>query len=167
MILIAHRGLFEGPNQELENHPDQITLALESGFNAEIDVRWSAGKWWLGHDEAQYEVTEAFLMQPGLWLHCKNVSALTRLLRLPVNCFWHQEDDYTITSAKYVWAYPGQVLPDAVDNGIWVQPEWTEGWRSKDDVLVAGMHVVAGVCSKYVGEIKRRLPFQSPPEAGQ
>ena len=24
-----------------------------------------------------------------------------------INCFWHQEDSYTITSKKYIWAYPG------------------------------------------------------------
>ena len=28
-----------------------------------------------------------------------------------MNChyFWHQEDDYTITSKGIIWAYPGKV----------------------------------------------------------
>ena len=24
-----------------------------------------------------------------------------------IHCFWHQEDNYTITSKNFIWAYPG------------------------------------------------------------
>ena len=38
MKLIAHRGLFNGPNKELENNPDQIEKAWNLGFDCEIDL---------------------------------------------------------------------------------------------------------------------------------
>ena len=151
-ILIAHRALFEGPNPELENHPDQIRRALEAGYNAEIDVRLIDGKWWLGHDGPTYEITPEFLTQDGLWIHAKNIESLASL-RLgetqsgnPLNYFWHQEDDVAVTSAGWVWTYPGKpVLPFL---GILVQPEWFENWR----VTVVDPHL-GGICSKYVKEI--------------
>jgi len=145
MILIAHRGLFEGPDLQWENHPEQIERALAAGFDAEVDVRWINEKWWLGHDTPTYEVDEAFLLKSGLWLHCKNLEALSRLLGLSVNCFWHQTDHYTLTSGGFIWAYPGQPL---TERSIWVQPEWFGGWR--DDLG----QVCAGVCSKFVAEIR-------------
>ena len=37
-LLIAHRGLYNGPDPWLENKPEQITKALTLGFDAEVDV---------------------------------------------------------------------------------------------------------------------------------
>ena len=36
------------------------------------------------------------------------------------NYFWHQEDDYTLTSEGYVWVYPGKPLikKDLTINGL-------------------------------------------------
>ena len=41
MILIAHRGNIDGPNPEMENNPQYIDKAIDSGYNVEIDVRGS------------------------------------------------------------------------------------------------------------------------------
>ena len=30
------------------------------------------------------------------------------MLVYDIHCFWHQVDDYTITSKGYIWAYPGK-----------------------------------------------------------
>jgi hypothetical protein len=51
MIYIAHRGLFQGPDKEKENHPDQIRKALKKRYDCEVDVWWKSDGWWLGHDE--------------------------------------------------------------------------------------------------------------------
>ena len=61
MIYIAHRGLFQGPDKEKENHPDQIRKALKKRYDCEIDVWWKSDGWWLGHDEPQYKVDSSFM----------------------------------------------------------------------------------------------------------
>ena len=43
-----------------------------------------------------------------MWCHAKNFEALEYLTRCAAHCFYHQEDDYTITSRGFIWAYPGQ-----------------------------------------------------------
>ena len=153
MIYIAHRGLFEGYNEERENHPDQIRAALAAGFDVELDVRLIGGKWWLGHDRPDHEVDDQFLLQNGLWIHCKNFEALVALRDLQLfpfeeqpNYFWHQNDDFTLTSGGFIWTYPGKPVDPRC--GVLNQPEWTKGWS--DDVNFTAY----GVCSKFVGLIR-------------
>ena len=38
MILISHRGNINGKNPEKENHPDYIWVAIQAGYEVEIDV---------------------------------------------------------------------------------------------------------------------------------
>jgi len=43
-----------------------------------------------------------------------------------IHCFWHQEDDVTLTSKGYIWTYPGK---DLTENSIVVMPEkYLEKW---------------------------------------
>ncbi len=158
MIYIAHRALFEGYNEPMENHPDQIARALGAGFHVEIDVRLIDGKWWLGHDGPQYEVDPEFFMTDGLWIHCKNFAALAAIRTLDdgnittfwgynPNYFWHQNDDYTITSRGYLWAYPGMAVEET--QTILVQPERDKGWFDTVQNMKA-----KGVCSKFVRDIQ-------------
>lgn len=142
MILISHRGNIDGPNPEQENRPEYIVKALQQ-YNCEIDV-WLAEGWYLGHDKPQYKVNYDFLKQDGLWIHAKNVAALERLVDDDsVNCFWHQEDRYTITSQGYVWAYPGE--PTAFGSKtICVLPEWNSSSTA----------LFGGVCSDYIERYK-------------
>ena len=64
MKYIAHRGLFNGPDKTLENHPEQILNALDLGFDVEIDL-WHVNcrpqEWWLGHDAPTYPIDASFL----------------------------------------------------------------------------------------------------------
>ena len=108
MVLIAHRGYVNGENSLLENNPLQIKRLLKMNINVEIDVIYEDGKVFLGHDDLKYQVDIDFLKQEGLWCHAKNMEALRMMLDNNIHCFWHQEDDYTITSRGYVWAYPGK-----------------------------------------------------------
>lgn len=123
MILISHRGNLDGRIPELENSPHYIYEALLRGYDCEIDVRLVGTEWYLGHDEPQYKIDYEFLLDPRLWIHCKNHQALEYLiLDERVNCFWHEEDQYTLTSHGYIWAYPGCAVTP-VSNAICVLPE--------------------------------------------
>ena len=62
-----------------------------------------------------------FQRSERLWCHAKNIDALNWLLGWDrINCFWHQQDNYTITSKKFVWAYPG--FHGSSDRTIAVKP---------------------------------------------
>jgi hypothetical protein len=111
MILISHRGNIDGPEEKSENDPKRIDLCINLGYCVEIDLRVKNKKLYLGHDEAQYEIDENWLLQRknNLWVHCKEKESFNEALKLRrLNCFWHDTDDYTMTSFGYVWAYPGK-----------------------------------------------------------
>jgi hypothetical protein len=109
MKLIAHRGNVSGANPELENSPQQIDYCIMKGFDVEIDVWYIDRKFYLGHDTYQYEVSLSYLSERSkyLWMHCKNLLALREFQHTWFNYFWHQKDDYTLTSLGYIWTYPG------------------------------------------------------------
>ena len=110
MILVSHRGNISGPNPENENHPDYITRALSRGFDVEVDI-WGDKELWLGHDKPQYKCSISFLINnyQKLWIHCKNLMAIDILSEFKVlNYFWHQNDDFTLTSKNFIWTYPGK-----------------------------------------------------------
>ena len=117
MELISHRGNVEGKIIEEENKVDYVLNAIDQGFDCEIDI-WCKNKLFLGHDEAQYELPMNFLFSYSdkLWIHCKNLEALEVLSRFKrLNIFWHQEDDFTLTSKGFIWTYPGkQVCSNSV-----------------------------------------------------
>lgn len=151
MKLIAHRGLIKGPNKLLENHPNQIISALAQGYDCEVDfwvIEHSChNRYYLGHDGPTYEVEWSFIEQPGLWIHAKNLQALYLLgAESKLNFFWHQEDDFTLTSQRYIWTYPGKPLtPDSV----MVMPEW------EDQTLEnARQQLCYGICSDFIGLLK-------------
>ena len=112
MKLIAHRGLINGPDKRIENQPVTIKSSLEKGYDCEIDLWVFDDRFYLGHDEPQYNVTREFLDQPGLWIHAKNLTAFHWLLGTDLNYFWHESDKYTLTSHRYIWAYPGNKVTD-------------------------------------------------------
>lgn len=110
MIFIAHRGNTDGPRPEKENTQDYILDAINKGYDAEVDV-WADKKLWLGHDEPQYQVDLKFFINNfnKLWIHCKNLEAVDILSEFNLlNFFWHQADDFTLTSKNFIWTYPGK-----------------------------------------------------------
>ena len=108
MKIISHRAYIDGEDPDVENHPAAIQALLDAGLGVEIDVWYIDGEYFLGHDDPKYHIQETFLEQEGLWCHAKNKDALEHMLASGVHCFWHQEDDYTITSRGYIWAYPNK-----------------------------------------------------------
>ncbi len=145
MKLIAHRGLVNGPDSNLENLPGQILQSLQAGYDCEIDVRYIDNKWMLGHDNPDFEVPFEFLKQSGLWIHAKNLEALRLLTDTSLYYFWHENDQFTLTSNKFIWTYPGKEL---TSNSIMVLPEWHDPELKKISTKCYG------ICSDYVATIK-------------
>jgi hypothetical protein len=149
MRLIAHRGLTNGPNANLENQPDQIMFALNQGYDCEIDLWILDNQYYLGHDAPTYKIDCDFLEKQGLWIHAKNIEALYVLgVNNKLNFFWHQEDNFTLTSHGYIWTYPGNLL---TKNSISVLPEWQDPELKNLDLNCYG------ICSDYVLKIKENL----------
>jgi len=139
--IISHRGNVEGPNTNTENHPDQIEKVSKLGYDVEIDVWLDNNKFVLGHDKPQHEVSWEYLTRPYLWCHAKNINALVAMMNLGIHCFWHQEDDVTLTSQGYIWTYPGKTL---TNKSICVMPE-----RAKYDDKILTSNCIAGICTDF------------------
>jgi hypothetical protein len=140
MIIIAHRGLLEGPDSDLENRPETILKTLNIGFHCEIDIWYINDKWWLGHDNPTYNIDYEFLRTPNLWIHCKNLEALDKLLSTDLEYFWHEEDTVTLTSSNFIWTYPGKPLISK--KSIAVMPE-------KCDYEPIELENIFGICTDY------------------
>ena len=107
MFLISHRGNLKGKSK-YENHPKYILDALSMGFDVEIDVWYLDHTFYLGHDKPQYRIKKDFLLKKKLWCHAKNPKAIYELSKTKSHYFWHQNDDYTLTSKGYIWVYPNK-----------------------------------------------------------
>lgn len=128
MLTISHRGNVNGADQHLENNPEHIKNLLKSDIQVEIDVWFKDTLIMLGHDNPQYIVNNNFLKQNGLWCHAKNLEALHFMLKKNIkHCFWHQVDDFTITSSKYIWTYPDKNI---TNRSIIV--DTSKEWKSKN-----------------------------------
>lgn len=150
MRFIAHRGNLNGPNPKDENRMDYILTALEKGYDVEIDVWYQDQQWWLGHDKPQYKTGTSIFHRPGVWVHAKNYQALDKLRDIiHCNYFWHDKDDYTMTSHRYIWCLPGaEVLP----HSIAVLPER----KYRGDLSKAG-----GICSDNIVEYKKKFAVKN------
>ena len=142
MKLISHRGNLGGPNPERENHPDYIYEAIQAGYDVEIDVWGVDGKFKLGHDEPQYDFPFDLFnnFYQKLWIHCKNMEALSRLNDLDsnghkLNYFSHEDDLGVLTSKGYIWS------THLYDRGILVMPEVFNKEPNKNTF---------GICSDYI-----------------
>lgn len=146
MKLIAHRGNLNGPDSEQENHPDYITKAVKLGYDVEIDVWYDNQKWYLGHDTPIYQIKYDFLTERKFWLHAKNGDAFNLLVQdYTLNVFWHTNEDWVLTSKRYIWTYPGkQLYPES----ICVLPE--RGW-------MGDLTKCHAVCTDFVNEFPEQF----------
>mgnify|MGYP001494110728 CR=1 FL=1 len=141
MYLISHRGNINSIKKDKENSPDYVNQALKNGYDVEVDVRFKDGKFFLGHDFNQFEINKEYLLNKKIWCHAKTYEALIALDRIKAHYFWHQEDDYTITSKGYIWTYPGKKL---LSKSICVLPE-RANYKKID---------CEGICSDFIERYK-------------
>ena len=150
MKLIAHRGNINGPNKQSENTIDQIDECIKNGYDVEIDLRYNSisQTFWLGHDEPKEMVNFIQLakMSDNLWIHCKDIATLDFFHGTKFNYFWHQNDDYTLTSQGHIWSYPGKAYTPAT---VVVMPEETD----MNFNLLKETHCY-GICSDHIGKFK-------------
>lgn len=138
MLLISHRGNTSGANPSKENHPEHIIKALNKEYMVEVDVWHKEKKLYLGHDEPLYDLNSKILENKNILFHAKNYEALTELKNLNLHYYWHQNDDYTITSKGLIWVYPGKKYSK---DSIVVMPELF----TKDTKINC-----LGICSDYI-----------------
>jgi hypothetical protein len=145
---IAHRGLFEGPDPKEENKPEQIQKALDENFMAEADVWAKDEVFYLGHDAPTYKIDIDFLKNWKIICHAKNKEALFAFYKhsAVLHYFWHEEDDYTLTSNGYIWAYPGKPH----DHNCIVHLVDMDAFRAIDFVK----NPATGMLSKYIKNIR-------------
>jgi hypothetical protein len=114
MKLISHRGNIIGPNPNRENSPSYIDTAISAGYEVEVDINYMNGKFYLGHDTPDYEITEQWMTKrrDNIWFHCKNLDAATHLSEisskfqpLEFNFFCHTSDSFVMTSTNHIWVH--------------------------------------------------------------
>ena len=141
-LLISHRGNIDGKIVERENSPEYIMEAINKGYSVEVDVWYVSGVLYLGHDKPQYDISIDFLKNDKLWCHCKNIEALKYLIDNNIHCFFHQQDDVTLTSLGYIWTFPKKRL---IEGSICVMPEY--GYEGD-------LNVCYGICSDNIGDYR-------------
>jgi len=162
MKLISHRGNLNGPDPKHENSPEKVLETRMAGFDVEVDI-WFDKKhgWWFGHDAPQYPVDKSVLYNDEydytkgfVFFHAKNFLAFAALSRIynsedtGNDCFWHQEDDYTLTSNGWIWAYPRPDV-DVHRSVIVAMPEYA-------NLSYSDLKGVGGVCTDYPLEYKEK-----------
>lgn len=123
MKIIAHRANLVGPDMESENTIDAISDCFERGFDVELDVWQLGNELFLSHHyphEPAVIVPRALLGDDRIWWHAKNTDAFVSLQNLVTHLFWHQNDDFALTTSGYLWTFPGCYL---TDKSIQVLPE--------------------------------------------
>ena len=70
MLLISHRGNIDGPNKDRENNPEYIQIALNNGYEVEVDIWFKNNSFYLGHDKADFLIDENFLKKKKIMVSC-------------------------------------------------------------------------------------------------
>jgi len=151
--LIAHRGLISGPDKSLENKVKTIDKAITLGYDVELDVWFKDQSFFLGHDRPLDKIPDSFLInrRQNLWIHAKNPEALQALVELSIdypdiNFFWHENDQYTLTSLGVPWIYPSIKI---IRSGIVVMPETFMDLRDIKNFKYSG------ICSDYIHQLRK------------
>jgi len=107
--IISHRGNINGPVDHKENRPSYIDAALQLGLDVEVDIRYVDGKFMLGHDIGDYEVSDVWIMKRKsfLWFHCKDLNSVYALHKIDPNIlkFCHSSDPYVLVSNGMTWVH--------------------------------------------------------------
>ena len=126
-------GFGEWDWDELANNWDESELN-----DWALDVWVNKEGIFLGHDNPNYKVDRDFFYNQRLWCHAKNLEALEYLLSINTKCFYHNIDDYTLTSNGLIWTYPGENV-----NNKSIIVDLSKDWNTKN-------YNCFGVCVDYI-----------------
>lgn len=148
MIVISHRGNINGSLPEKENRPSYIDSAIQLGYEVEVDIRYLNGKFYLGHDTPDYEISEIWMekRKDKIWFHCKNLDASFRLYEMQTDkikyrYFCHSFDTYVLTSTGNVWVH---------DLSLNINDKCIIPLLNNDDIIEYSGNSVYAVCTDYV-----------------
>tara|TARA_X000000950_G_C13852748_1_gene635255 strand:- start:1099 stop:1635 length:537 start_codon:yes stop_codon:yes gene_type:complete len=161
LIVIAHRGLLEGPAKNLENNPENIIFNIKNYPNLfnEVDINIVKDAIYTGHDKPTYKIDLEFILnnKTNLILHIKKLdydSAYTidTLLELyeSCHCFCHEEDNFTITNKGLIWSHPKMGINK---NTVCVMPEKVMSISS--EAFIKNLNLLKGVCTDFPLEIMK------------
>jgi hypothetical protein len=155
MRIISHRGNLHGPVYKDENKPSVVEAAWAAGFDVEIDFWRYKNRFWLGHDNPQYNVSFSWINHYGhiyndnhLWIHCKNLDAIEYLINRNnqhLAFFWHQTDNFTLTSNNKIWTFPNK---EVCNNTVLVDKNLFH------DYNITPHKNIFGVCTDYPVKLK-------------
>ena len=168
MILISHRGNLNGAIPERENTKEYIQEALDLGFHVEIDIWREDNKLYLGHDRAENEVEEQWLLdrRKKILVHAKNPEALFYLTRSSISrdeclsVFFHENDRYTIIQNGrnnlgvlvdgLIWADDTTNLNSKCVVPILHKMDWDKLNHPDNRSAQISKQKVWGICSDYI-----------------
>lgn len=156
MYFISHRGNISRKYPPNENTIGAIDMALDAGYNVEIDT-WIIGQhMYLGHDQPRQVITdENFIYdnESKLWFHAQTIDTMMALQRSGFShFFFHKTDDVTITSCGRFWTFVGKPL---TPNSICCLPEQTNNYRPNE------WYDCAGVCSDAIESMKKIFEYDT------
>ena len=116
MKIISHRGNVNGPDLDNENKPTHINTLLNKEIDVEIDLWYIDENLYLGHDKPLYKIDSEWLIKNSekLWVHLKNLNAMSCPVIKHLNYFWHENDKFTLTSKGIPWCFPNVFLQQGV-----------------------------------------------------
>lgn len=144
MRLISHRGNIVGKNPTRENSPSYIDTAISAGYEVEVDINYMNGKFYLGHDTPDYEISEQWMIKrrDSVWFHCKNLDAATELCKLSdFKFFCHTSDSFVMTSTNHIWVH---------DLTMSLSKKCIIPLLSDEDVINYKGGLVYAVCTDYI-----------------
>lgn len=154
VLLIAHRGLIDGPDFEKENQISTIEYAISKGYDVEIDVWYHNNEWYAGHNEPTIKINLSWLIynHKNFWIHAKNIQTTYKLSMVGnnLNYFYHDNDPITLTSHGFLWTYVGN--REITPKSILLLPE--KSYIKLEDSLNENAY---GICSDYVERLRDEI----------
>ena len=143
MRIISHRGNIRGSVPGKENRPSYIDCSIGSGYDVEIDVHYSEGSLWTGHDQPQYRIDHTWLekRKAYLWIHCKNLRAAMECQKYQAFC--HTQDDFIYTTTGKLWLHD---LHQTIDRNVIIplmDRQAIESFKSQTN------QIPYGICTDY------------------
>lgn len=117
-IFIAHRGNTHGAQPTFENQISYLLDARAQGYAVECDIQVYQDNLYLGHDEPQQSFPVELMGDNKVICHAKTPEAFQILLDMRQHCFYHENDQVTLTSQGYIWCFPG--VHPRLNRSIWL-----------------------------------------------